>query len=157
MLSIKRNDFVVDIIGDGSDKKNLENKAIEMGLGNQVIFHGFKQKEELPAFFAQTDCFLFQTGFDIWGLVLNEAMAAGLPCIVSPNAGAVDDLIKDGENGYICKFTEPDKVITLINDLLDDTDKAHRISLAASSFIQSNASIPKSTEGFLKAIHYCKV
>lgn len=88
-----RNDFSLRIIGDGPAADSLKTLTKELELENTIIFEGFKQKSDLPPYLEQTDCFLFQTGCDIWGLVLNEAMASGLPCIVSPNAGAARDLI----------------------------------------------------------------
>lgn len=54
----------------------------------------------------QSHCFLFQTDFDIWDLVLVEAMSAGLPCISSIHAGATHDLIKDGVTGFAMNLSE---------------------------------------------------
>jgi len=69
-LSLERKDFVLDIIGDGDDKPNLE-KFVQMNSLSEIVhFHGFKQKSELPAYLAGSAGFLFQTDFDIWGLVL---------------------------------------------------------------------------------------
>lgn len=153
-LSEQRSDFVLDLIGDGDDVANLQQMVMELKLENYVQFVGFKQKAELPEYFAKTNVFLFQTGFDIWGLVLNEAMAAGLPCIVSPNAGAVDDLILEGQTGFIIDFNDEDKIIQKINFLFDHPNEAKLIGAKASQYIQENANVKISAQGFLNALDY---
>ncbi len=151
-LSQERKDFLLDLIGDGDDKPNLE-KFVQMhGMSEFVHFHGFKQKSELPAFLARSNCFLFQTDFDIWGLVLNEAMAAGLPCISSPNAGATSDLVKDGETGFVVDFKDKEGTKEKIRWILDHPDEAKIMGQKARIFIEREASIQVSAKGFVEAI-----
>jgi glycosyltransferase involved in cell wall biosynthesis len=118
-----------------------------------VLFHGYKQKNDLPYFFAKADLFLFPTKFDIWGLVLNEAMSAGLPCLASLHAGAVHDLITENVTGFKVDFDLTEKVTRQIDFLLSNHDEARRVGTNAENFILEHASINKSTEGFLKAIY----
>lgn len=151
-LSTKRNDFVLKLIGDGPEKENLKFLVQKLKVDDFVCFKGFKQKSELPKYFEETDCFIFQTGFDIWGLVLVEAMAAGLPCISSIFAGATHDLIKNGENGFIMDFSRCEEVAHRINWILNNPGLAREIGKRASLFIMENASIEKSANGFLEAI-----
>ncbi len=151
-LSHKRKDFVLDLIGEGEDKPNLE-KFVQMNsMADFVHFHGFKQKSELPAFLARSNCFLFQTDFDIWGLVLNEAMAAALPCISSVNAGASADLVKDGETGFVVDFRDKELAKKKIEWILDNPEEAKIMGLKAKAFIEREASIQVSARGFVKAI-----
>ncbi len=151
-LSMERRNFVLDIIGDGEDKPNLEKFVKTNSLSEFVHFHGFRQKAELPAYLAKSNCFLFQTDFDIWGLVLNEAMAAGLPCICSPNAGASIDLITEGETGFIIDFKREAEVINKISWILDHPIESKLIGQMARSFIEKEASVQQSASGFVKAI-----
>ncbi|HNQ61382.1 MAG TPA: glycosyltransferase family 4 protein [Bacteroidia bacterium] len=151
-LSLERKDFVLDIIGDGDDKPNLE-KFVQMNSLSEIVhFHGFKQKSELPAYLAGSAGFLFQTDFDIWGLVLNEAMAAGLACISSTQAGATVDLIKDGETGFIVDYKNKDLVKSKINWILDNPDQARLMGEKARNFIEQEASLHVSASGFVRAI-----
>ena len=156
LLAQKRTDFVLDIIGDGSSKTALENQIKEQNLSNYVVFHGFKQKNELPHYMAKSTLFLFQTGFDIWGLTLNEAMAAALPCIASVNAGAVKDLIQDGVTGFSVDYINASETVEIIDRLLNDKIKAGKIGATASVFIEEHASIKKSASGFVDAIKLCE-
>ncbi len=143
------------LVGDGPEKQVLEAKATELAMTDQVTFYGFKQKEELPAILSGSQCFLFQTDFDIWGLVLNETMAAGIPVIASPEAGAVHDLIVNGENGYIADFTNPSEVAEIILKLMEDPKLLKKISENASDTILNTATIEISSRGFVAAVVNC--
>lgn len=152
ILARKRSDFVLKIVGDGPEKKNLIDLASRFRLQNFVRFEGYKQKEQLVDYYAEADCFLFPTEFDIWGLVLVEAMAAGLPCIASIHAGATHDLIIDGVNGFAMDFEDSIETANKIEMILDDPQYARRIGEEASRFVEMNASLARSVEGFVRAI-----
>jgi glycosyltransferase involved in cell wall biosynthesis len=151
-LSEKRDDFVLDILGDGSEKRMLEKMVEEKGLKDVVLFHGFVQKIDLPEYFAQGTCFLFQTDFDIWGLVLNEAMAAGVPVISSVTAGATYDLISEGETGFAADYNNLSDVLLKINMILDHPELVERIRKKAGDAIEEKASLGKSAKGFVDSV-----
>ncbi len=153
-LQQRRNDFILDLIGDGPEKEALENYVKESGITDLVRFHGFKQKDELPGYLAVSDCLLFQTDFDIWGLVLNETLAAGVPVIASTNAGATKDLIIDGVTGYISDYNDPIKVCEIIEVLFDNQDLAKKISDEARAHVSNYASIEVSARGFADAVKF---
>ena len=146
-----RTDLVLDIVGDGEDRKRLEKYVLTNQLTKFVKFHGFKQKNHVALYMAQSDCFLFQTDFDVWGLVLVEAMAAGLPCISSIYAGATQDVIEDGVTGFAMDFSETAKVAEKIDWVLQNPHLAQTIGQNASHFIEQYVTIEKSTYGFLSA------
>ena len=84
-LARQRSDFILEVIGDGNDLDELKSYVERNAISSHVRFYGHQNNDLLPKYLAKSDCFLFQTDFDIWGLVLNEAMAAGntLPCFGS--------------------------------------------------------------------------
>lgn len=153
-LTALRQDVVLDIVGDGDQRKELERFVSENALTDSVVFHGYQQREQLPPLMAASSLFLFQTDFDIWGLVLNEAMAAGLPVICSPHAGAAHDLIREGETGFIRDFSDPDAMARLIHELLDDPERLERIGASAAGYISRFATLEQSATGFLKALGF---
>ena len=61
-----------------------------------VHFYGFRQVDENPAFYALADAFILPSTWEEWGLVVNEAMACGLPVVVSETAGCAEDLLEPG-------------------------------------------------------------
>lgn len=151
-LSIKRQDFVLQLVGSGPEMKNLKNLADDLHITNLVSFEGFKQKKEILHYLAEADCFLFPSEYDIWGLVLVEAMSAGLPCIASIHAGATNDLIKEGVTGFAMDFSEMEKVAERVNWILENPELSKAIGRNASRFIDENVSIEKAAAGFIKAI-----
>lgn len=87
------------LCGSGPLEDRLRQEARDLGLA-QVIFAGFKQIDELPLYYALARCLIMHSLGDTWGLVVNEAMAAGLPVLVSQACGCAPDLVQEGVNGY---------------------------------------------------------
>ncbi len=150
-LSQERQDFVLRIVGDGPELESLKQQALSLGIVNHVMFEGYKQKEEIPMFMGQALCFLFPSEYDIWGLVINEAMAAGLTCLVSNAAGATDDLISHGETGYVVDFRDSAGVANTVLKLMDDPQLARRIGNQARNFVRTHATLEISAAGFVNA------
>lgn len=92
-------DFGWYIVG-GKPTNEFEKMLIEFGLNN-VHFIEHLDKENLREYYMASDIFVLMTVGDTWGLVINEAMACGLPVITTEKCMAGLDLIKDGTNGYI--------------------------------------------------------
>jgi len=87
------------IVGDGEERANLEALCQQPGLEG-VRFAGFRNQSELPRFFQLADVFVLPSRHEPWGLIVNEAMAAGCPVIVSTDVGSHPDLISDGGSGF---------------------------------------------------------
>lgn len=109
------------LLGDGELKTKLLAHAAGLGLaiherapwepaphredrGSEaratLYLPGFRQIDELPRFYAHAGAFVHASTTEQWGLVVNEAMASGLPVIVSNRCGCAPDLVRDGENGW---------------------------------------------------------
>ena len=88
------------LLGDGPLKSDLCRLISDIGLQNTVLLPGFKQYDELPAFYALARAFVHASAIEQWGLVVNEAMASGLPVIVSNRCGCATDLVQEGRNGF---------------------------------------------------------
>jgi glycosyltransferase involved in cell wall biosynthesis len=86
--------------GDGEERGNLERRARELKW-DSIRFIGFRNQSELPALYDLCDVFVLPSDHEPWGLVVNEAMNAGKPVIVSDRVGAGPDLIDDGINGFV--------------------------------------------------------
>ena len=90
-------------VGDGPCRKQLESQAATVSQQTKatIKFAGFAQREQLAEYYALADVMILPTYTDTWGLVINEAMACGLPVIVSRAAGAAGDLVRDTWNGWL--------------------------------------------------------
>lgn len=89
------------IVGEGAEQEKLELLARKLGIGDQIKFVGFKEKEELRNYYAESSIFVLPTRQDCFALVLLEALCAGLPVVTSKYADGAYDLVEDGVNGYI--------------------------------------------------------
>jgi glycosyltransferase involved in cell wall biosynthesis len=78
------------------EKSNAENPQSNSGEPPGVHFYGFRQIEENPIFYALAEAFVLPSVYEEWGLVVNEAMASGLPVVVSETAGCAEDLLPTG-------------------------------------------------------------
>lgn len=96
---LNKSDSTLLILGDGEERQNLMNFA----NGNSNIhFAGFIEKEDVPYYFLLADSFVFGSWYDGWALVINEAIASGLPIICSNKVGAATDLLIDNQSALIC-------------------------------------------------------
>ena len=88
------------LLGDGPLKADLCRLISDLRLNGHVHLPGFVQYRELPTYYALADVFVHASITEQWGLVVNEAMATGLPVIVSNRCGCVPDLVAEGKNGF---------------------------------------------------------
>jgi glycosyltransferase involved in cell wall biosynthesis len=89
-------------IGDGEERSEILARASRADIAAFVSIAGFVNQAELPAWYAAADSLVLPSDArETWGLVVNEAMAAGLPVIVSEAAGCSPDLVREGQNGFI--------------------------------------------------------
>jgi len=93
-------DTALLLVGDGPLLGELQS-SVPPTLVNRVQFAGGVSYEELPAHFRAADAFVLPTRHDGWGVVLNEACAAGLPIISTNAAGAARDMVTEGHNGFL--------------------------------------------------------
>lgn len=152
ILARRQRDFSATIVGDGPERTALMNLSAQLNLEDKVRFEGFRQKEELPGYFARAACLLFPTESDIWGLVLNEAMAAGVLCIASIHAHGTTDLIRQNKTGFAVDFGEAERVADLLEWVLDNPKAAQRIGNRAAFFVRRYASLERSASGFVKGV-----
>lgn len=113
-LAADGQDVSLVIVGDGPDEPRYRDLA--QGLP-RVVFSGFVQAPELPRLYAASDVFVFPTLGDPNGLVIEEAMAAGLPVITSSAAGDVQLRVPHGEAGLVVPPRAPEALRTAMKVL----------------------------------------
>jgi glycosyltransferase involved in cell wall biosynthesis len=122
--------------GDGVSREELAQQAKRVSPGT-VCFPGFAQREDLAGLYALAECLLLPTHSDPWGLVVNEAMACGLPIIVTSVAGCSTDLVEDGWNGFVVPPRDPEKLSVAINALVRQPGLRQRMSAHSLERIRS--------------------
>jgi glycosyltransferase involved in cell wall biosynthesis len=138
--------------GDGASRFQLEERAAVIRPGF-VRFCGFVHREELAELYALAEALVFPTRSDPWGLVVNEAMACGLPIIASEVAGCVPDLVKNGENGFIVPPGDVEELVRAMRTLLSNPTITRE--MGARSALQIQTHTPEAcAEGFSKAVTF---
>jgi glycosyltransferase involved in cell wall biosynthesis len=105
------------IAGSGPQEAELRSRT-----NGRVELLGQLEREELPELYARADCFVLPSRSEPWGMVLNEAAAAGLPLVASEAAGAGYDLIEDGVNGYRVPVDDPPALAEALRKVAADPD-----------------------------------
>jgi glycosyltransferase involved in cell wall biosynthesis len=108
-------------VGDGPGRTAVQRRAADTNPGS-IHLVGFAQREQLAAYYALADVFVFPTHTDPWGLVVNEAMACGLPVISSSAAGCVADLVGSGWNGCIFSAGDVGQLACALDDFARDAE-----------------------------------
>ncbi|MGC2495957.1 glycosyltransferase family 4 protein [Candidatus Binatus sp.] len=114
--------------GDGEERASLERRARELKW-DSIQFIGFRNQSELPAMYDLCDLFVLPSEHEPWGLVVNEAMNAGKPVIVSDRVGAGPDLIEDGVNGFVYRTGDVAALADRLRRLVDSSE--HRAAMGA--------------------------
>lgn len=94
------------LVGDGPERDRLDRAIRDLALTGVFRF-GFLPQQELAKFYAIADFFVLPSVDEPWGLVVNEAMAAGLPVLLSRSTGCRPDLLEEGWNGFCFDERDP--------------------------------------------------
>lgn len=114
------------LVGTGEMEKGLRDLASQLRL-KDVAFAGFVNQRELPRVLAASDVFVLPAENEPWGLIVNEAMCAGLPVVVGKEVGCVPDLVVDGENGYLVTAGDPVELAAALRPLVGSAELRRRM------------------------------
>jgi glycosyltransferase involved in cell wall biosynthesis len=92
---------------------------------------GFVNQTGLPAVYSSSDILVLPSGYEPFGLVVNEAMLCGCPAVVSDAVGAKFDLVRDGETGYVFPSGDVHALANILRKLLEDRPQIQRMGAAA--------------------------
>jgi glycosyltransferase involved in cell wall biosynthesis len=109
-------------VGDGEMRRELEAAAVATRW-KSVIFQGFKNQTEIAAFYDLCDLFVMPSETEPWGLVVNEAMNAAKPMIVSDRAGCGPDLVHHGENGFVFRAGDVADLSAVLREALASPER----------------------------------
>jgi 1,2-diacylglycerol 3-alpha-glucosyltransferase len=125
------NGWTLRLVGGGP----LEGRISAMAKDAAIHINRWVGYEELPAHYHDAGVFVLPSKFEPWGLVINEAMAAGLPVIVSNAVGCLPDLVKE-TNGWTFSEYSSGQLITIFNSIADDASSLPIKSEASSILIE---------------------
>lgn len=137
------------VAGSGPEEASLRELAAR--AAGRVRFLGFRNQSELPRLYAIADVLVLPAHDEAWGLVINEAMAAGLPVIVSDDVGAVPDLVAGKDTGLVYPCGDIERLLEAIGRLVDSPAERERMGHNAARLIEG-WSVEASAHGIAKAV-----
>jgi glycosyltransferase involved in cell wall biosynthesis len=142
-------DFEYIIVGDGRLRSTLEQKASNLGLGDQVSFVGEVEHEIVFSYLKSADIFLLPSYEEAFGIAYLEAMACGLPVIACEGEGPAD-YITNRETGFLVPPKDPDAIADVIQELQADhelrshvADRGQRTALNGFSWERNAKSVER--------------
>lgn len=129
LIAKQEQDVVLVLVGSGPEQKVLQNSAVDMGIGDKVFFTGKLSPETVAGAYSSADIFVFPSVTETQGLVLVEAMAAGLPVVAKAAYGSLA-MVQDGVTGYLCEGAEQEFAAKTLS-ILHDSERKMRMSAAA--------------------------
>jgi len=141
------------LCGDGELRPQIEQQIAKLNLQDSVHLPGFLQQEEMLPYFAHASCFIHASIQEQWGLVVNEAMAAGLPILVSNRCGCYEDLIIEGINGFGFDPENSQQLTELMQKMSSGAIDLNKMGQAALEHIQK-FSPDYFAQGLREAVEY---
>jgi glycosyltransferase involved in cell wall biosynthesis len=130
----RRSDIYLLMVGDGELRQQCEDLVARMGL--PVTFTGFLNQSEIVAAYVAADCLVLPSDAgETWGLVVNEAMACGLPAIVSDLVGCASDLIIPGDTGDVFSFGDWNQLAELLVTFSPETEAERTMGANAQAVV----------------------
>jgi len=126
MVGHSQRPWALVILGEGPERPFLEKQVSRLQLNNIVLMPGFKQYPDLPVYYGLASGFIHASTSEPWGLVVNEAMASGLPVLVSETSGCARELVRPGHTGFVFDPREPGELSKLMFRLWSrDAERIH--------------------------------
>lgn len=142
------------VAGDGPLRSTCEGVARDQRL--PVAFAGFLNQSRLPDAYAAADCLVLPSDAgETWGLVVNEAMASGLPAIVSDQVGCHPDLILPGKTGRVFPCGDLSSLAHRLAEMANDPARCRDMGCTAQSHV-SAYSVDTATAGIVAALRFLK-
>jgi glycosyltransferase involved in cell wall biosynthesis len=136
IISDQNNDFHVLIGGDGPMRDDIDNYLKKQNLLNRVDITGWISHDILPDYMNRLRLLVIPSYSEGLPNIMLEAMACGTPVLATP-VGAIPDIIKDGETGFIMKNNTPECIAENINRVLKDSN-LEKIVINAKNFIEKD-------------------
>jgi glycosyltransferase involved in cell wall biosynthesis len=143
-------DLVGDYAADAGYAAELTAQVARLSLGDRVHFRGRVSEKELLAYYHASDIFVFPNHMQTFGLAPAEAMAAGLPVIISRTSGFAD-FLTNGVEARIVEPLSPGQIADRIGELIDDPDRAFALATAGQRFVRETMTWKKRAEQMLAA------
>jgi glycosyltransferase involved in cell wall biosynthesis len=139
------------LVGSGPLEEACRALAAQQRL--PVSFAGFLNQSEMPTAYAVADALVLPSDHgETWGLVVNEAMACGLPAIGSDQVGGAEDLVLEGRTGLVSPVGQPAALAAAMGRMAADPATAARMGATAKELVRTHFSVRNAAEGILAGL-----
>jgi glycosyltransferase involved in cell wall biosynthesis len=149
-MSPRIDDVVVIFVGEGPLRGEVEKEA-RRTLGSRYRMPGFVNQSQLGRYYVASDIFVLPARFDVWGLVVNEAMLFGLPVVVGSKVGCHRDLVIERKTGFTFPNGDATALSARLETLLGDPSLVARMGHAAREHVV-RYNVESTAEGIRKAL-----
>lgn len=121
-------DWTLHIVGEGSEKQNLQNKIHSLHLDKKILLCGNKLSDELEQEYLNSSIFLMTSFSESFGLVLVEAASYGLPLVAFDSAQGAKEIITNDKNGFLVPDRNKEIFVKRINEIIESCKKKNTFS-----------------------------
>lgn len=121
LISKKYPEWILEVYGEGSERESLKNKIDQLGLQKSFILKG--SVKNIQDKYLESSIYIMSSRYEGMPMVLLEAMACGLPVVSFDCNCGPKDIVKDGEDGFIVKFGDIEKMAEKIEELILKEEK----------------------------------
>ena len=146
-------DFQIDLLGDGETRERVQAEVDRSGLGDRITLHG--NVDRVEEWLWRSHLYLHTAWYEPFGLVLLEAMAAGLPCVVLDGKGN-RDLIAQGQTGYMINEQDPSEFAACIQALTTSPEGYGEMSASAREYARG-FDIGRAADRFVAFYYWCRL
>ena len=140
--------FLFNVVGDGPERESLMRLAVQLGLEQIVVWHGWIDRKNLKELYQSSDCLVNASLVEGMSNVVLEAMASGLPVIASAVRGNTETVIH-GESGLLFDLDRPDDFQQMLRHVLEDRDAARALGIRAREIAQARFSWDSAAESYM--------
>jgi colanic acid/amylovoran biosynthesis glycosyltransferase len=138
-------DIRLRLVGDGPDRKRLEENIRERGIEKYVVFEGWVNQDGVRNLYKEADLFVLASFAEGVPVVLMEAMAMEIPC-VSTNITGIPELIRNGIDGMLVPPSDDRELVNAIKTLMDDPELRERLGRSGRERVIEKYNLSKNTE-----------
>ena len=117
----KHQDWVLDIVGGGTEYNNLLKKIEKENLN--INLHGFKSQNYVERLYLNTSIYVMTSSKEVFNYTMLEAFSYGIPCVAFDRSIGCKSIISDNYDGYLVKYSDKDKMVRRINELIENRNR----------------------------------
>lgn len=144
-LKSRQRTFVLRIVGDGPDRKRLEEQASMLGLTDEVIFTGVQNQDQVRALYRETDLMVLPSFAEGVPVVLMEAMAMEIACVATGITG-IPELIRTGQDGLLVPPGDSGMLAAAIERMMDDPELRGRLAKLGRQQVKDHYDLARNVE-----------